>query len=246
MKAMSLSKRTLFGAATLLLVGSTALSVAANAVDPDPTLQPKLVRAADNQYIGAKKCKSCHQADEVGNQYGAWEEARHSKAFDTLASDEAKKIASEKGIADPQKADECLRCHVTAFGVDESMIKRGFKSELGVQCETCHGPGADHMKARFDDAAAEKVDAKPAPGEIIATPTKATCKQCHNEDSPTAKEFCFHDSSLKIAHLHPERAAAVAAIGISDCSSCHTTGAELIAPNPAFCTTCHEQIPEPK
>ena len=33
-----------------------------------------------------------------------------------------------------------MRCHVTAHGVDEKLIKRGFKIEDGVQCETCHGP----------------------------------------------------------------------------------------------------------
>jgi len=246
MKATTHSKRSLFGAISLLLIGAVSLSVAAKPADPDPSELREPSVSAANRYIGAKKCKSCHKADEVGNQYAAWESAAHSKAFETLASDEAKRVASEKGIADPQKADECVRCHTTAFGAEKAMIKRGFKPEMGVQCESCHGPGEAHMKARFDDAAAEVVDPKPAPDEIVTTPTKAACKECHNEESPTYKEFCFHDSSIKIGHLRPERAAEVAALGIADCTSCHTSGAELIAPSPALCTTCHDPVPEGK
>jgi len=245
MKAKTHFSRSLIGAISLLLL-TAGLSVAANRADPDPVKVPEATRSAENRFIGAKKCKSCHKSDEVGNQYGAWESARHSKAWDTLASDAAKAIATEKGIADPQKDDQCVRCHMTAFGAADDAIKRGFKTDMGVQCESCHGPGEMHMKARFDDAAAEKADAKPAPGEIVSMPSKAVCKQCHNEESPTYEAFCFHDSSLKVSHLRPERSAAVAALGIQDCTSCHTSGAELIAPAPELCTTCHDPVPERK
>jgi len=174
--------------------------------------------AAANKYIGAKKCKSCHDSEEMGNQYAAWEKAAHSKAFDTLATPAAKEIASKKGIADPQKADECLKCHTTAFGVDAKEIKKGFKSEEGVQCESCHGPGEDHFKARFKAASEEGADKKPAPGEIISSPTQETCLKCHNSESPTFKPFCFQERVAKIRHRRPSSDAPMLACGCGECT----------------------------
>ena len=178
---------------------------------------------ADNKYIGADKCKSCHSAADSGDQYGHWKATLHAKAFETLSSDAAKKLASEKGIADAAKADECVSCHVTAFGVPEAQIKKGFDRALGVQCEVCHGPGEAHMKARF--AAAAKGDAPtgytPVPAdEIVAVPTQDLCVKCHNEKSPSYKPFCFHEFEAKIRHLNPKKPRSALEIGPCSCPKC--------------------------
>lgn len=172
--------------------------------------------AAANKYIGAEKCKNCHSAETTGNQFGAWHKSEHAKAFEKLGSDEAKRIAKEKGIDDPQKSDKCLKCHETAFGLAADLIKKGFDPKQGVQCESCHGPGDAHLKARF--AAASKAggdegggDGKAAPvqkipdGEIIANVGEKTCLVCHNTESPTYKPFCFCERSAKIAHFDPRK-----------------------------------------
>lgn len=161
------------------------------------------------KYIGAGKCKNCHSAAETGDQYGAWTKALHAKAFETLASSaEAKAAAKERGIDDPAKADACLECHVTAHGEPADALARGWKPELGVQCETCHGPGGDHMKARFKAAASgEKVEgyqALPA-GEVVVTPGVEVCVRCHNPKSPSYKPFCYYEARGKIAHLNPTK-----------------------------------------
>jgi len=160
----------------------------------------------ESQYIGAKKCKSCHKSEEGGNQYAKWEEMKHAQAFETLGSDEAKAIAKKLGIEDAQKSDKCLKCHTTAFGVPEEQIKKGFKPE-GVQCEACHGPGADHMQARFAAAAAAGDEAPaytaPPEGEIITDPGQAACLKCHNSEGPTFERFCYYESIAKIRHLNP-------------------------------------------
>jgi len=200
---------------TLALVGCLGLPFlrAASPEASGSTPQPAVAGAAwtpalESQYIGASKCKSCHKSEESGNQYEAWEKASHSHAFEVLASDASKAAASAAGIADAQKADECLKCHVTGHGAPESAIKKGFKFEEGVQCESCHGPGGDHMKARF--AAAAGGEAKEgyqgaAVSEMITSPGVEVCTQCHNPESPSYKPFCFYEARGKVAHLDPRK-----------------------------------------
>ena len=61
------------------------------------------VFAQDYKYIGAKKCKMCHNKLAKGEQFKKWSEAPHSKAFATLQSDKAKEIAKEKALQMRQK-----------------------------------------------------------------------------------------------------------------------------------------------
>lgn len=179
--------------------------------------------AAENKYIGSDKCKNCHGAPESGDQYGAWKGSLHAKAFETLGGEAAKKMCAEKGIADAQKADECVSCHVTAFGVPDAQIKKGFDRAHGIQCEVCHGPGDNHMKARF--AAAAKGDAPQAyvqvpADEIVAVPTMEVCVKCHNEKSPSYKPFCFHEFEAKIRHLNPKKPRTEVDLGKCSCPKC--------------------------
>jgi predicted CXXCH cytochrome family protein len=170
---------------------------------------------AANRYIGSAKCKNCHQADANGNQYGAWSDAKHSHAYEVLETDEAKQVGAARGIANPVEAGECLKCHTTAYGEDKKLIKRGFKIEAGVQCETCHGPGEQHMKARFAAAADAGDDEgfgdeEPGwvglpEGEIITVPPAETCAKCHNNDAPNFKGFCYYQFVQKISHLDPRK-----------------------------------------
>ena len=41
------------------------------------------------EYIGAAKCKMCHNKPETGKQYDLWKASSHSKAFETLKGPEA-------------------------------------------------------------------------------------------------------------------------------------------------------------
>lgn len=164
---------------------------------------------APNRYVGAQRCKTCHQAEEAGDQYGVWQKEKHSHAYEVLASDKAKEYGKARDIADPQKSDKCLKCHSTAFGEPKENLHRSFDPKLGVQCETCHGPGENHVKARMTAAAKEDEGAK-APAysaisddEVIKSPPMKTCLGCHNEESPGFKPFCFHKFKADIRHLNP-------------------------------------------
>ena len=186
------------------------------------------------KFIGAEKCKSCHQSKAAGDPYGAWQHAEHAKAFATLASDKAKEIAKAKGIEDPQKSEKCLECHQTAFGVAAEGIKKGFDPKLGVQCESCHGAGELHVKARMaalakegggeegfgDEKAGAAAYQKLPEGEIAGHVDQKTCVACHNDRSPTFKPFCFHERSAKIAHLDPRKPRPPETTLVCGCEKC--------------------------
>jgi len=104
-------------------------------------------QAQDHAYVGDAKCKMCHKV-----QHRSWEETKHSKATE-----------SAKNSADREYVADCLGCHAT-----------NASEELpGVQCEACHGAGADFKKMSI----MKDRDAAVANGLMI--PTQATCDGCH-------------------------------------------------------------------
>jgi len=165
-----------------------------------------LAFAQDNakfKYIGAKKCKMCHKGAKKGEIFEKWEASDHAKAYETLASDESKKIAKEKGIkGDPQQAAECLVCHVTGYEAPADQKEASLTLEEGVSCEACHGPGSEYkgmkvMKGIYDGS---------LKGEDygLIEADEANCKTCHNPESPTYKEFKFSEKVKLIAHPVPK------------------------------------------
>ena len=151
------------------------------------------------KYVGSAKCKMCHNSAKKGAQFKVWSSSRHANAYATLATPEAKKIAKEKGIEDPQKSAACLTCHVTGAGAPKDMFAASFKVETeGVGCETCHGPGSEFKSMKImKDIRAGKIDAKTV-GFTKYKPED--CKSCHNPKSPTYKEFKYEEFWKKIEH----------------------------------------------
>ncbi len=176
----------------LLPVGVAVLLAAVSAPPID---------AGDHAFVGAEKCKMCHNSPAKGAQYTKWLETGHSKAYATLTTDQAKKLAAEKGIGDPQKAGECLKCHVTGHGAPAAMLTDKYKIEDGVGCESCHGAGGDYWKMTVMKDREMSI----AAGMVV--PTEETCKGCHNAESPSFKGFDFAAESAKIAHPNPSKAA---------------------------------------
>jgi hypothetical protein len=153
-------------------------------------------------YVGAKKCKTCHNSEKGGAQFKKWAETKHAGAFATLATPKALEIAKGKGIADPQKSDDCLQCHVTGHGKPADHFKPTFVAADGVGCESCHGPGSDYMKMKTMQAIKDGT----MKGEDLGLNkvTKETCTGCHNEKSPTfKKDWDFKADSTKISHPIP-------------------------------------------
>jgi hypothetical protein len=162
------------------------------------------VAGADGKYVGASKCKTCHKKELIGNQYGAWQESAHAKAFELLKSEKAVQVAAEKGISGaPHESGECLQCHATAQGLDPSQVAaKPLELKDGVQCESCHGPGSDYKKKKV----MADHDASVAAGMWEPGKKETICTACHNEKSPTwdaAKGFDFEERKKEIAHAIP-------------------------------------------
>ena len=160
-----------------------------------------LAQAPAHKIVGAEKgCKMCHNAEAKGAQFKIWAASGHAKAYATLATPEAKEVATKLGVADPQKDDKCLSCHTTK-GILKSEAGPTYADAEGVGCEGCHGAGSDYkaMNVMKDRAASI------AAGMVL--PTEATCKQCHNENSPTYKPFTFAEALKVVAHPNPAKKA---------------------------------------
>ena len=163
---------------------------------------------ANPEIIGAPKCKSCHKA-KTGDQWKIWTESAHAKAFETLASEESHKIASGKGLGDPQQEEACLKCHVTKASLGAGAVineKAKYADSEGVGCESCHGPGSDYKskKVMVDPEAARLAG-------LVMIKDAEGCTQCHNEESPTFKGFDFDKRWAEIAHPVPAEKVAQAA-----------------------------------
>lgn len=99
-------------------------------------------------YLGAERCKLCHR--EI---YQSWAGTPHRRASEVVP-----KIPEN---------DRCLACHAT----------RGRELE-GVQCEACHGPGADYSTAEV------MIDVEKAVMAGLVRPATVSCLRCHENEEP--------------------------------------------------------------
>jgi hypothetical protein len=148
------------------------------------------------KYIGAEKCKMCHNKPASGDQYGKWLKDPHSKAMKSLSSQAALDYAKKNGIADPAKDAKCLKCHST-FDKAAANLRAGITQQEGVSCESCHGPGSNYKSPTV------MKDMKLAMGSGLIMPDKNVCLGCHNKENPFFKEFDFEAAKAKIAHPDP-------------------------------------------
>jgi hypothetical protein len=168
------------------------------------------VADGEHEFVGHKKCKTCHKKAEIGDQYGVWLESKHAKAYETLGSDKAKEWGAKAGVDNPQTDDRCIKCHATAHGVPDDMVSKKFDRTSGVQCESCHGAGKDYKKKKI------MMDRDQAVAKGLIVPTEAVCTKCHNDESPawdpqkytladgSKAGFDYEQAAKTIAHSIPE------------------------------------------
>lgn len=144
--------------------------------------------AQNFKYIGAAKCKMCHNKPNKGEQFKVWEAGPHANAMNSLKGDEKNDAT-------------CLKCHSTAGSVDKGSLA-GMKADEGVSCESCHGPGS-HYKS-----AAVMKNRKLSLAKGMTDPTEETCKACHLGEKPAGhvaakKPWNFDEFVKVIAHDDP-------------------------------------------
>lgn len=133
-----------------------AASGAADAPEPAPP--------ADQQYIGAKQCASCHF-----DQFMKWRGTKHAKTFDLLP-------------AQYQADATCLPCHTTGFGTPTGFKTAAASVDLkGTTCEACHGPGSKHAEIakQFADQKLSPDQEKAVRDSIWKISPKNACASCH-------------------------------------------------------------------
>lgn len=140
---------------------------------------------AQHKYIGAAKCKMCHNNPAKGEQYNKWFAGPHAKAYNVLSEEE-------------KKNEQCLKCHSTA-ALYSSLSMPTIKNEEGVSCEACHGPGSTYKSMAIMKSHEQSLK------NGLIVPDEALCLTCHNEESPHFKGFDYASYLERIAHPNPSK-----------------------------------------
>lgn len=114
-------------------------------------------RDETNRYIGSQACQECHQ-----KEFSQWSHSSHATAFNTLRT------------VGREYYPECVTCHVTGSGYETGyQIGTPDSAHLvDVGCETCHGPGRQHVYT-------------PLKENIRGPVPENVCMECHTpEHSP--------------------------------------------------------------
>ena len=113
--------------------------------------EQRLEQQNRNGYVSATACQQCHE-----QEYLHWSATRHAFAYQTLLKKERYFDAG------------CVSCHTTGFGYPTGFQIGDQDSTLtGVQCETCHGPGKQHV-------------GNPKKSNIRSGADTSLCLQCHD------------------------------------------------------------------
>lgn len=112
----------------------------------------KAEKSGKSPYVGAEVCSTCHAA-----QHKRWSDSQHAIAYEDL---------EDVGKAfDPA----CIGCHTVGFDKPGGFFDINVTGHLlGVQCESCHGAGREHVEA---------AGKKPSPNTKWSR--EKICGQCH-------------------------------------------------------------------
>ncbi|MBL7154340.1 MAG: cytochrome c family protein [Phycisphaerae bacterium] len=115
-------------------------------------MQPRVSLSDGLRYMGSESCKTCHEY-----AYEQWRKQGHADAYEIL-----EKVGTEY---DP----ECVVCHVVGMRYETGFVGPDKTPQFkGVGCESCHGPGSEHI-----DSIGKKPTGEP----------RFTCEHCHTPDN---------------------------------------------------------------
>jgi hypothetical protein len=154
---------------------------------------PIQVQYKDATYVGSDKCKKCHE-----HAYEVWAKSKHALAFQTLVDAKRPSLRQFDG--------ECVVCHVVGFEYNS-----GYRNEVAtphlknVGCESCHGPGSEHVNNKNRKPALLKLmnPYKAPPNEtedqkaIRLRQLNIFCQHCHDVDNDVG----WNDPPIKPGEL---------------------------------------------
>jgi hypothetical protein len=131
-------------------------------------LKGKAGESTSDVYLGIANCQRCHT-----DAFDSYIATRHARAYATLSE------------AFMHRDSGCVPCHSTGYGEKggfEGVRMQGRMVDLvDVQCEACHGPGAEHSR-----------------DGLYRTAAKQSCIKCHTAEQDP--DFDFSEAWQKIAH----------------------------------------------
>lgn len=145
---------------------------------------------ASNYYVGDEDCSRCHSGTHEG-----WAETGHAEAW-----------ASLQNSGNP--ASYCEPCH--SVQQDDTEGNSGYdevptEKFVDVQCESCHGPGSDHINGPSPDNIKSQTD-------VLAA---ETCGVCHEgAHNPYYDEWKTSGHGTLANTGYPQ--------GREDCGPCHS------------------------
>lgn len=152
--------------------------------------------AKAHAYVGSIRCKTCHMGAAEGQLYESWSKTPHANALKRLPGDK-------------QLSPECIGCHTTGYrkGGFDPKARTAAGQFGGVQCEACHGPGADYMDMKVMS------DSTLSAQHGLLNPTEKTCLGCHLPSIPKAcwggakkpPTFVYADMIKLVDHRKPTK-----------------------------------------
>jgi mono/diheme cytochrome c family protein len=154
-------------------------------------------------YVGARKCRACHL-----KQFQSWEQTKMAKSFELLKPG-VRAPEKTKAKLDPHKDythdGKCVSCHTTGYGKPGGFVSLEKTPEMvGVQCESCHGPGGDYLKEGAMTLKNKEYKRAELVKVGLVVPNAETCTSiCHNEKSPfVGKDYVFNFEERKKQGTH--------------------------------------------
>jgi hypothetical protein len=165
-------------------------------------------------------CGNCHVLHQ-----GDWSNTAHSNAYSLLAGN-------------PDATDACFTCHTVSDKGNATAPPAGWDAVQDaayhdVQCESCHGPGLDHVMAPDAPKSASNpplahIGLLGPSGALDSASAAQSCGACHNQNSgPGVRAF---EEWEKSGHARPvlEEGGGSPADNPS-CASCHEAKGVLAA-----------------
>lgn len=111
-------------------------------------------------FVGSAQCLGCHP-----DAARAWQAMKHARAYEAL-------VAKGK-----QYHLDCVACHVTGWQQPGGVCRIDKTAgREGVGCESCHGPGSQHVRM-------------PTKQTMPRAVAPATCTACHDHENSPSFEY---------------------------------------------------------